>query len=167
MEKTTNETVRKNQLGPLSLENKNRDGTHDPFSSHDNTPNLLMARYYGQRATAGLIITEGTSPSPNGLGYARIPGLFTKEQARGWRLVTDEVHARNGKIFVQLMHTGRISHPHNLPAGGEVLAPSAIAANSSMWTDAEGNQPLPTPKEMTTQKSRTRFKSMSPPLHWP
>ena len=73
-----------------------------------NTPNDLMATYYGQRAGAGLIITEGTSPSPNGLGYARIPGLFNAAQVKGWQAVTRAVHGRNGRIFVQLMHTGRV-----------------------------------------------------------
>src|SRR3954464_14767385 len=68
-----------------------------------NLPNELMASYYSQRAGAGLIITEGTSPSPNGLGYARIPGLFNDEQALGWKRVTDAVHAKGGRIFVQLM----------------------------------------------------------------
>ena len=68
-----------------------------------NTPNALMAEYYGQRASAGLIITEGTSPSPNGLGYARIPGLLNDAQMRAWKRVTDAVHAKGGKIFVQLM----------------------------------------------------------------
>src|SRR6185369_13490108 len=68
-----------------------------------NTPNALMADYYGQRATAGLIISEGTSPSPNGLGYPRIPGLFNEAQVRGWKTVTDAVHAKGGRIFVQLM----------------------------------------------------------------
>src|SRR5436309_8723500 len=74
-----------------------------------NTPNALMAEYYSQRATAGLIITEGTSPSPNGLGYPRIPGLFNDAQVRGWKAITDTVHAKGGKIFLQLMHTGRVS----------------------------------------------------------
>jgi N-ethylmaleimide reductase len=83
-----------------------------------------MAEYYGQRATAGLIITEGTSPSPNGLGYARIPGLFNDAQARGWKPVVDAVHAKGGKVFVQLMHTGRVSHLANLPAGAELPAPA-------------------------------------------
>ena len=73
-----------------------------------NTPNALMAEYYGQRASAGLIVTEGTSPSPNGLGYARIPGLFNDAQVNGWKAVTAAVHARGGKIFAQLMHTGRV-----------------------------------------------------------
>ena len=85
-----------------------------------NTPNALMAEYYGQRAGAGLIITEGTSPSPNGLGYPRIPGLFNAEQVAGWRRVTDAVHAQGAKIFVQLMHTGRVAHLANLPAGAKV-----------------------------------------------
>ncbi|MCC7227154.1 MAG: alkene reductase, partial [Burkholderiaceae bacterium] len=71
----------------------------------NNTANALMAEYYAQRASAGLLITEGVSPSPNGLGYARIPGLFNQDHVRGWRLVTDAVHARGGKIVVQLMHT--------------------------------------------------------------
>ena len=66
----------------------------------DNTPNALMAQYYGQRASAGLIIAEGTSPSPNGLGYARIPGLFNEDHVQGWRLVTDAVHAKGGKIVI-------------------------------------------------------------------
>ena len=73
-----------------------------------NTPNALMAEYYAQRAGAGLIVTEGTSPSPNGLGYARIPGLFNAQQVAGWKRVTDAVHAKGGKIVVQLMHTGRV-----------------------------------------------------------
>jgi N-ethylmaleimide reductase len=115
-----------------------------------NVPNAMMAEYYGQRAGAGLIITEGTSPSPNGLGYARIPGLFTDEQAAGWRLVTDAVHARGGRIVVQLMHTGRIAHGHNLPEGAEIVAPSSVAAAGQMWTDQDGMQPHPAPREMTT-----------------
>jgi len=138
-------------LGPLTLKNKFVMAPMTRSRAIGNTPNPLMARYYSQRATAGLIITEGTSPSPNGLGYARIPGLFTVEQAEGWRAVTDAVHAAGGKIFVQLMHTGRISHPLNLPVGARVLGPSAIAAKGEVWTDASGNQPLPQPGAMTTQ----------------
>ncbi|MEL6140226.1 MAG: alkene reductase, partial [Bacteroidota bacterium] len=106
-----------------------------------NVPNELMATYYGQRAGAGLIITEGTAPSPNGLGYARIPGIFNQEQADGWKLVTDAVHAKGGKIFVQLMHTGRVTHPDNLPQWAEVVAPSAIALQQTkMWVDAAGGE---------------------------
>ena len=114
-----------------------------------NTPNALMAEYYGQRATAGLIITEGTSPSPNGLGYARIPGLFNEAQVRGWKLVTDAVNAKGGKIFGQLMHTGRVSHAANLPAGAEVLGPMASPCPGEMYTDAQGMQPHSVPRAMT------------------
>ncbi len=114
----------------------------------NNTPNSLMATYYAQRASAGLIITEGTSPSPNGLGYARIPGLFNAAQAQGWKLVTDAVHAKGGKIVVQLMHTGRVSHLANLPAGAEVLGPSSAVCPGEMWTDSQGGQPHTPPREM-------------------
>ena len=117
-----------------------------------NAPGDLVATYYAQRATAGLLITEGTSPSPNGLGYARIPGLYSPEQIAGWKLVTDAVHKNGGKIFAQLMHTGRISHPDNLPAGAEMIAPSAVAAKGDMWTDTQGLQPHPTPRELTTEE---------------
>ena len=114
-----------------------------------NIPNELMAQYYGQRASAGLIITEGTSPSPNGLGYPRIPGAFSAAQVAGWKLVSAAVHARGGKIFMQLMHCGRISHALNLPAGARVIAPSAVAAAGEMYTDAEGMKPHPVPQAMS------------------
>jgi len=114
-----------------------------------NTPNDLMAEYYGQRAGAGLIITEGTSPSPNGLGYARIPGLFNAAHVAGWRKVTDRVHATGARIFVQLMHTGRVSHVANLPAGAEVVGPVGVALEGPMYTDAHGMQPHSTPRAMT------------------
>jgi N-ethylmaleimide reductase len=117
-----------------------------------NIPNDLMATYYGQRAGAGLIITEGTSPSPNGLGYARIPGLFSEAQVEGWKKVTSAVHHKGGKIFVQLMHTGRISHPLNLPAGAQVLAPSAVKPAGQMWTDQEQMQDFPVPQAMTAEQ---------------
>jgi len=113
-----------------------------------NIPNDLMAKYYQQRAGAGLIVTEGTSPSPDGLGYARIPGIFTEEQVFGWKKITSSVHNSGGKIFVQLMHTGRISHIFNMAAGSQIIAPSAIKATGKMWTDTKGLQDYPTPKAM-------------------
>ena len=119
----------------------------------NNVPNALMAAYYAQRATAGLIITEGTSPSPNGLGYARIPGLFNEAQVQGWRLVTDAVHGEGGKIVVQLMHTGRVSHAANLPKGAEVLGPSAETCPGEMWTDTQGSQPHSLPRAMTATEA--------------
>ncbi len=115
----------------------------------DHIPTALMAEYYGQRATAGLIITEGTSPSPNGLGYPRIPGLFNAAHVAGWKPVTDAVHARGGSIVVQLMHTGRVAHVANLPAGAQVLSPSADPCPGEMFTDAQGMQPHTPPKAMT------------------
>ncbi len=115
-----------------------------------NTPNALMAEYYGQRATAGLIVTEGTSPSPNGLGYPRIPGLFNAGHVAGWKLVTDAVHAKGGKIVVQLMHTGRVTHTDNLPAGAEVVAPTSAVCPGEMYTDKSGGmQPYSVPRAMT------------------
>ncbi len=118
-------------------------------ATQDNIPTALMAEYYGQRATAGLIITEGTSPSPNGLGYPRIPGLFNAAQVAGWKQVTDAVHSKGGKIVVQLMHTGRVTHLANLPAGAEVVGPSADICPGEMFTDAQGMKPHSTPKAMT------------------
>lgn len=118
-------------------------------ATQNNLPTALMAAYYGQRATAGLIITEGTSPSPNGLGYPRIPGLFNAAQVVGWKQVTDAVHSKGGKIVVQLMHTGRVTHSANLPAGAEVLGPSADLCPGEMFTDSQGLQPHSTPRAMT------------------
>ena len=116
-----------------------------------NAPNALMAEYYGQRAGAGLIVTEGTSPSPDGLGYARIPGLFNAEQVAGWRAVTDAVHAQGAKIFVQLMHTGRVAHVANLPAGAKVVGPTAAPLAGDMYTDGQGMQPHSPPQAMDAQ----------------
>jgi N-ethylmaleimide reductase len=120
-----------------------------------NTPNALMAEYYGQRAGAGLIVTEGTSPSPNGLGYPRIPGLYNAAQVKGWKLVTDAVHAKGGKIVIQLMHTGRVTAIANLPAGAEVVGPSDAVCPGEMYTDAHGPQPHTAPRAME-QKDITR-----------
>jgi N-ethylmaleimide reductase len=114
-----------------------------------NTPNALMAEYYGQRASAGLIITEGTSPSANGLGYPRIPGLFNAAHVAGWKLTTDAVHNKGGKIFIQFMHTGRVSAAANLPAGAEVLSPTDAICPGEMYTDSHGMQSHTKPRAMT------------------
>jgi N-ethylmaleimide reductase len=137
------------QLGNITLKNRIVMAPMTRSRAIGNVPNETIATYYGQRATAGLIISEGTAPSPNGLGYARIPGIFNQEQVEGWKLITDALHAKGGLIFIQLMHTGRVSVAENLPAGAEVLAPSAVQLEGTMWTDANGMQPYPTPKEMT------------------
>jgi N-ethylmaleimide reductase len=136
-------------LGNLKLSNRIVMAPMTRSRAIGNVPNDLMAKYYGLRADAGLIVSEGASPSPNGLGYARIPGLFSAEQVKGWRIVTDAVHAGGGRIFVQLMHTGRVGHPANMPASARLLGPSAVAAPGEMWTDSEGLQPKPLPAEMT------------------
>jgi len=114
-----------------------------------NIPNALMAEYYAQRAGAGLLVTEGTSPSPNGLGYARIPGIFSQEQVEGWKLVTAAVHAKGGRIFVQLMHTGRVTHALNLPKGAEIVGPTGTPLPGDMYTDQEGPKPHGAPRAMT------------------
>jgi N-ethylmaleimide reductase len=119
-----------------------------------NTPNALMAEYYGQRASAGLIITEGTSPSPNGLGYPRIPGLFNAAQVHGWKLTTAAVHARGGRIFLQLMHTGRVTNLANLPAGAEVVGPGSKVCPGEMYTDSLGMRPYSVPREMSADDIR-------------
>lgn len=97
----------KAQLGPLTLQNHLVIAPMTRSRATDNVPNDLMVEYYAQRGSAGLIVTEGTSPSPNGLGYARIPGIFSDAQVAGWKKITDAVHARGARIFLQLMHTGR------------------------------------------------------------
>ena len=115
----------------------------------DAVPTDIMTTYYAQRATAGLIITEGTAPSPNGRGYARTPGLWNDAQVAAWSDVTAAVHAKGGVIFAQIMHTGRVSHPGNQPAGARVVAPSAIALAGQMYTDGAGLQDYPVPEAMT------------------
>jgi N-ethylmaleimide reductase len=140
------------KLGQIELKNKIVMAPMTRSRAIDNIPNQLMAEYYEQRASAGVIITEGTSPSPNGLGYCRIPGIFSKAQVEGWKKTTAAVHAKGGKIFVQLMHTGRISHSANMPKDAKIIAPSAVKPAGQMWTDANGLQDFPTPKEMDIEE---------------
>ena len=142
-------------LGPLTLQNHLVMSPMTRSRAIGGVPNELMAQYYAQRASAGLIVTEGTSPSPNGLGYPRIPGIFSAEQVEGWAAVVKSVHALGGKVFIQFMHTGRIGHPLNLPAGARVLGPSAVAAKEEMYTDAEGMKALPTPEAMSEADIKT------------
>ena len=113
-------------------------------------PGELAATYYGQRAGAGLIITEGTQPSAVGQGYLNTPGIHSEEQVQGWRTVADAVHARDGYLVVQLMHAGRIAHPDN-KGGLDTVAPSAIAAPGEMVT-ADGKVPHPVPRALETDE---------------
>lgn len=140
-------------LGNVTLSNRIVMAPMTRSRAVNNIPNKLMADYYAQRASAGLIITEGTSPSPNGLGYARIPGIFSDEQVQGWKQVTKAVHQKNGKIFLQIMHTGRIAHPANLPDGATVVAPSAEKPQTTrMWVDGQGMLEIPVARALTTDE---------------
>jgi len=136
-------------LGPITLSNRL---VMNPMTrSRSNGAGLagaMMADYYGQRASAGLIITEGTAPTPSGKGYARIPGLWSEKQTESWKPVTAAVHAKGGRIFAQLMHTGRVSHTDNMPHGATIVAPSALAAPGKMFTDSKGLQDHPLPHAM-------------------
>ena len=116
--------------------------------AYENIPNDLMVEYYTQRSGAGLMISEGTAPSPNGLGYARIPGIYSEEQIEGWKKITKAVHENGSKIFLQIMHTGRVSHELNMEKGTRILAPSAVALDGEMYTDQEGPKPYPVPEVM-------------------
>lgn len=139
-------------LGTIELQNRIVMAPMTRCRATGNIANSLMAEYYGQRSSAGLVITEGTSPSLNGLGYARIPGIFTKEQTAGWQQVAEAVHAGGGHIFVQLMHCGRVGSRLNLPADARLLAPSPVAMSGTIWTDSQGEQPHDLPVEMSQKE---------------
>ena len=143
------------KLGTNTLQNRAVMSPMTRCRAIGNLANELIAEHYSQRAGAGLIVTEGISPSANGLGYTRIPGLYTSQQAESWKPVTTTVHAAGGHIFVQLMHTGRISHLANMPTGAEVLAPSAVPFAGMMWTDEQGDLPCSPPRAMTEEDIRT------------
>lgn len=117
----------------------------------NNLPNERMATYYAQRSGAGLIVTEGTSPSPEGLGYPRIPGIYSDQQVQQWKKVTDAVHQNGSKIFLQLMHTGRIAHVANLPGGLQPVGPSDIQAAGEIFTDSLGMQQHSVPVALTNE----------------
>src|SRR6187402_2671898 len=140
---STKTTFTPHKLGNTTLANRLVMAPMTRSRAINNQPNELIAAYYAQRASAGLIITEGVSPSPNGLGYARMPGIFSNEQKSAWKQVTRGVHEKGGKIFVQIMHTGRIGHGLNLPKGARVLAPSSVVAPGQMYTDQEGMKDHP------------------------
>jgi N-ethylmaleimide reductase len=140
------------QLGPYALPNRiamapltrNRAGA-------GNVPGPLNATYYAQRASAALIISEATQVSPQGVGYPATPGIHSPEQIAGWQLVTDAVHQQGGRIFLQLWHVGRISHPSLQPDGQLPVAPSAIAPTGEAMT-YEGMKPFVTPRALETEE---------------
>ncbi|HEU4857785.1 MAG TPA: alkene reductase [Rhodanobacteraceae bacterium] len=117
----------------------------------DGTPGDLAADYYRQRASIGLIVTEGTQPSADGQGYITTPGIYTDAHVAGWKQVAAAVHDKGGRIFIQLMHAGRMSHPDNTPHHRPGVAPSAIAPGAPMFT-AKGMQAIPEPRALTTRE---------------
>ena len=143
------------QLGDLPLANR---VVMAPMTRNranpDGTPGDLMVDYYAARAAAGLIVAEGAWPSAAGQAYCRQPGIVTPAHIAGWRRVTDAVHARGGRIVLQLMHAGRIGSRHIKPEGVETVAPSAIPAQVEIFTDAAGMQPCDTPRALTTDEVR-------------
>lgn len=116
---------------------------------YDGTPGELAALYYGQRASVGLVITEGTQPSADGQGYLSTPGIYTDAHVAGWKPVADAVHAHGSRLFIQLMHAGRMSHPDNTPHHRTPVAPSAVAPGVPMFT-ATGMQDIPVPRALST-----------------
>ena len=140
------------QLGPYQLPNRivmapmtrNRAGPGE-------TPTALMATYYAQRTSAGLIVTEGTQITPQGQGYPGTPGIFSPAQIDGWRHVTEAVFVRGGRIFCQLWHVGRVSHPVLQPDGALPVAPSALAPAGQLWT-GKGMQPFVAPRALATEE---------------
>jgi len=114
-------------------------------------PSDLAVTYYAQRAGAGLIVTEGVFPDAAGKGYVRTPGIATDAQIEAWKRITAAVHARGGRIFMQLMHTGRISHPSMQPDGRLPVAPSAVKPAGQAWTD-QGLQDFVTPRALSTDE---------------
>jgi N-ethylmaleimide reductase len=141
------------QLGPYQLRNRivmaplTRSRADD-----EGVPGELQATYYAQRASAGLLISEATNISPQGKGYIRTPGIWSKEQVAGWKLTTDAVHAKGGRIFLQLWHVGRISHPDLQPGGVLPVAPSAVKAEGVQAYTPEGFKPLPVPRALETSE---------------
>ena len=119
----------------------------------DGTPGELAAEYYSQRASVGLIVTEGTQPSDDGQGYLMTPGIYTPAHVAGWKKVTSAVHDKGGHIFIQIMHAGRMSHPDNTPHHRQAVAPSAIAPGTPMFT-AAGMQDIPVPRALTADEVR-------------
>ncbi|WP_101759695.1 alkene reductase [Oceanicoccus sp. KOV_DT_Chl] len=140
------------KLGQLQLQNRivMAPMTRSRADEKD-MPTELHVEYYRQRASAGLIISEGTHPSKNGKGYCRTPGIFSADHANAWKKVTDAVHTAGGKIVCQIMHCGRIGHPDNKAPDAETVAPSAIRANDKIFV-GDGMKPMAEPRALTTEE---------------
>lgn len=120
-------------------------------ASEQDLPTELHVTYYAQRATAGLIVSEGVQPSKNGKGYCRTPGIYNAQQIAAWQAVTEAVHQKGGKIAMQIMHCGRVAHHLNQEKGAEIVAPSAIAARGEIYTE-QGMKPFDMPRALTTEE---------------
>ncbi|MGZ4644911.1 MAG: alkene reductase [Blastococcus sp.] len=146
-------------LGDLQLANRVVMAPLTRLRSGDaGVPGSLVAEHYAQRASVGLIITEGTFPSPDGRAFPGQPGIVTDEQVEGWRRVADAVHASGGQIVMQVMHGGRVSHPE-ITGTGRVVAPSAIAIDGEVRTPA-GKQPFPVPHALTAEEARATVRDI-------
>ncbi len=149
----TSELFQPVRLGALQLANRvvmapmtrSRAGEGD-------VPTAMNVEYYSQRASAGLIVTEGTQPSADGKGYCRTPGIHSEAQVAGWRAVTDAVHAKGGRIVLQIMHCGRISSHLNKAPGAETVAPSAIRARGKIFADGVGMVEYDQPRALAIEE---------------
>lgn len=141
------------KIGPHTLRNRVVMAPMTRSRADDATgvPSDMAVTYYRQRARAGLIITEGTYPSPTGKGYVRTPGIHSAAQVEGWKPITDAVHAEGGRIFLQIMHTGRISHPSMQPGGEAPIAPSAVQPAGKVFT-ASGLRDMVMPRALTADE---------------
>ncbi len=141
------------QLGDIALANRVIMAPMTRSRADANAmPNALMVEYYRQRASAGLIVSEGIAPSRHGIGYCRTPGLYTGEQVAGWRKVTDAVHEAGGRIVAQLMHCGRVGSRLNKPDDAETVAPSAVRAAGKIYTDVAGMQEMDMPRALALEE---------------
>jgi N-ethylmaleimide reductase len=121
-------------------------------SAPGDLPTELMIEYYRQRAGAGMIVSEGISPEPDGTGYCRTPGLYDQQQVDAWARILEAVHGEGGTMVAQLMHCGRVASVHNKPPGSETVAPSAIQARGEMYTDEAGMVPFDVPRALGTDE---------------
>lgn len=140
------------QVGHLHLPNRIVMAPLTRNRAPDAIPTPLMAEYYAQRASAGLIISEGTAITHQGQGYSDVPGLYGTEQLDGWRAVTKAVHAKGGRIFCQLWHVGRVSHVSLQPGGGAPVAPSAVVAKTKTFLSSEGFVHVSPPRALDAEE---------------
>lgn len=152
MSETNQPLLQSYQMGDLQLKNRiiMAPMTRSRADNKEHAPTEIHVKYYAQRASAGLIITEGAQVSTRGVGYINTPGIYNETQAKAWKEVTDAVHEKDGKIFIQLWHVGRISHP-KFHGGEKPIAPSAVNPEIKVYTP-EGFEQTTDPKEMTIQE---------------